>query len=277
VIGPAARFPLQSPATSAAVPAQPVLEAPKEALFALHARLGIDRSVIVQSARHGLDNSAVEDAISAGGGRYLGIAIVPTDVDDAELGRLAACGFRGVRFNFMRHLGAAEPIEAVMALAPRLAGHGLHLQVHFESELIHGLAPHLAESPVPVVIDHMARVDASKGPDHADFMALRRLLADERFLVKVSGVDRIDRGPPYAAGVALARLLVESFPDRCLWGTDWPHVNHHHCPDDKELAVLTAAIAPDADLRQRLLVRNPERFYRFDPLPIKRPASDARG
>lgn len=258
IVGPAGLFPFVQGTTSP--------DYPKEALFELHQSLGIARSVIVQSARHGQDNSAVEDAIHSGGARYLGVAIVGVDVDDAELLRLASAGFRGVRFNFMRHLSRAEPIEAVIELTPRLARAGLHLQVHFESDLIHSLAPHLLRSHVPVVIDHLGRVDASRGPDHADFAALMRLMGDERLRVKVSGVDRIDRTPPYAQAVELAQRLVASFPERCLWGTDWPHLNHHHQPDDRQLAALTAAIAPDPVARHRLLVSNPESFYRFVPL-----------
>jgi 2-pyrone-4,6-dicarboxylate lactonase len=260
IVGPAERFPLVDGASG---------YHPKEALFALHRQLGVERSVIVQSARHGLDNSAVEDAIRSGERRYLGVAIVGVDTSDDELARLVRVGFRGVRFNFMRHLHAAEPIEAVIEMTPRLARAGLHLQVHFESDLIHPLGPHLKRSHVPVVIDHLGRVDASRGASHADFAALTHLLQDERFHVKVSGVDRIDRGPPYPAGIELARLLVRSFPGRCFWGTDWPHLNHHHQADDATLAKLTALIAPDSELRHRLLVTNPETFYRFESLEAR--------
>ena len=257
VVGPADRFPLVEGASG---------HFPKEALTEMHRRLGIDRSVLVQSARHGTDNAAIEDAIRTSGGRFLGIAVVDVGVADGELARLAAAGIRGVRFNFMRHVHSAARIEDVVALTPRLARLGLHLQVHFESHLVHTLGPHLQRAEVPVVIDHMGRVDASLGAAHEDFAALVRLMGDERFRVKVSGIDRIDRQPPYAAGVALARQLVSSFPSRCLWGTDWPHLNHHHAPDDAALAELTAAIAPDPEHRHQLLVSNPASFYRFEPL-----------
>src|SRR3546814_6626774 len=112
----------------------------------------------------------------------------------------------------------------------------MHLQVHFASELIHELSPSLRRSPVPVMIDHRARVDASLGAGHADFAALHALLGSEHCWVKVSGVDRICRTGDYGCGVELARLLVEAFPDRCVWGTDWPHLNHHLAPDDDTLA-----------------------------------------
>jgi 2-pyrone-4,6-dicarboxylate lactonase len=260
VFGPAPRFPFAAGRNFTPV------DAPKEALFALHRTLGIERCVIVQSAVHGTDNRAVEDAIATGQGRYLGVALVAPGVADSELARLAAIGFRGVRFNFMRHLAGAS-IDDVVALTPRLAAVGLHLQVHFESALVHDLAGPLARSAAPVVIDHMGRVDATLGPDHADFRALVALLRNPLFRVKVSGIDRIDSRPAsaplYALGVELARRLVEAFPDRCFWGTDWPHPNHTHVPDDAALVDALERIAPTPAAREQLLVANPADFYRF--------------
>jgi 2-pyrone-4,6-dicarboxylate lactonase len=258
VFGPVARFP--HAADSAIQPA----DATKETLFALHRRLGIARCVIVQSLVHGFDNRAVEDAIAAGGGRYLGVALVPPGVADEELMRLAHAGFRGIRFNFMQHAGAAEGIRDMIDFTRRLAPLGLHLQVHFESSLIHLLAPALAHSAVPVVIDHMGRVDAAQGAAHPDFVALHALMQHPHIRVKVSGIDRISHQPGYADGIALAQMLVRDFPDRCLWGTDWPHPNHSHVPDDGMLVDALAQIAPDAAAREQLLVRNPQDFYRFD-------------
>lgn len=262
VFGPADQFPYAAGRNFTPV------DAPRETLYALHRRLGIARCVIVQSAVHGHDNRVVEDAIRAGEGRYLGVALVPANVADAELQRLAAAGFRGVRFNFMKHLTGASSVDEVVALTPRLKAAGLHLQVHFESSLVHSLGPVLARSAVPVVIDHMGRVDATLGAQHADFAALHALLANPLFHVKLSGIDRIDSNPAaapvYAQGVALARLLLESYPERCFWGTDWPHPNHTHIPDDGALVNALARIAPDAARREQLLVRNPQAFYRFE-------------
>lgn len=241
--------------------------APRDTLYALHRTLGIERCVIVQSMVHGMDNSVVEDAIVHGQGRYLGVALVPVDVPDAELARLAQAGMRGVRFNFMRHLGAGADVREVLALTPRLAAHGLHLQVHFESALVHELGPWLVQSQVPVVIDHMGRVDARLGDEHADFQALMRLLDATHFWVKLSGIDRIDaHAPPderYSRGVALARRLWCAHGDRCVWGSDWPHPNHTHIPNDAALVDAIAQIVPDEGGRQALLVVNPQRLYRF--------------
>lgn len=261
VFGPVERFPY-GPHHGAA-PAS----APKEKLFALHRKMGIQRCVIVQSVTHGYDNRVVEDAIEAGGGNYLGIARVPLEVPDDELERLAKRGFRGVRFNFMRHLSGCAVVQDVVAMTPRLAAVGMHLQVHFESELVHTVGEALRASQVPVVIDHMGRVDATRGTQHPDFRGLLRLLEDPKFRVKVSGIDRIysgcRAGEGYPAGVALACLLVERFPERCVWGLDWPHPNHTHIPDDGELVDALARIAPSRQALEQLMVHNPQALYRF--------------
>jgi 2-pyrone-4,6-dicarboxylate lactonase len=262
VFGPQSRFPF-APGRSFTP-----CEAPKEKLFALHALLGIERCVVVQSNAHGYDNSVTEDAVAARKGAYVGIALLPLSVDDAELARLDAAGFCGARFHFMRHLGAATPIEDVIAFGNRLAGIGWHLQLHFESSLVHELAPALLRSPVPVVIDHMARIDASRGLDQPDFRRLRELMRDARFWVKVSGPERASRqGPPYRDAVPFAKALVGDAGDRVLWGTDWPHPNLDHVPDDGVLTDLIAEIAPTDAQRQALLVDNPERLYRFGQRP----------
>jgi 2-pyrone-4,6-dicarboxylate lactonase len=258
VFGPQARFPF-APGRSFTP-----CEAPKEKLFALHEFLGIERGVVVQSNAHGLDNSVTEDVLKVRKGTYLGIALVPVSVNDAELRRLDAAGFRGARFHFMRHLGASTPIEDVVAFGKRLADLDWHLVLHFEGARIHELAPALQRSPVPVVIDHMGRIDASLGIDQPDFRKLLELLRDDRIWVKVSGAERVSRnGPPYEDAIPFARALVESAGDRVLWGTDWPHPNLAHVPDDGLLVDLLAAIAPTEAERHALLVANPERLYRF--------------
>jgi 2-pyrone-4,6-dicarboxylate lactonase len=258
VFGPEARFPFARERSFTPC------EAPKEKLFALHARLGIGRCVVVQSTVHGFDNSATEDALAARKGAYVGIALVPLTISDAELRRLDGAGFRGVRFNFMRHLSATAPIDDVIAFGKRLAEIGWHLQLHFESALVHELAPGLLRTVVPVVIDHMGRIDASRGLEQPDFVKLRALMKDERFWVKVSGAERASRqGPPYEDAVPYAGALVEDAENRVLWGTDWPHPNLSHVPDDAALVDLLASIAPSEAKRRALLVTNPGRLYRF--------------
>ena len=264
VFGPRHRFPY-----AAGLKVLPA-EAPKEKLFALHQKMGISRCVIVQSVTHGEDNRVVQDAIEAGGGRYLGIALVPVQVSLGELKRLAEVGFRGVRFHFMKHLQAGADVTQVLRLSESLATAGLHLQVHFESALVHTVGQALLQSQVPVVIDHMGRVDATLGAEHADFQGLMRLLEHPHVHVKVSGIDRIQAtaraGSGYPLGVDLARTLVQRFPSQCVWGLDWPHPNHTHIPDDAELVNALRSMAPTPELLQRVLVDNPQALYRFEAL-----------
>jgi 2-pyrone-4,6-dicarboxylate lactonase len=256
VFGPGAVFPYAEGAPF--IPA----DAPKEKLFAMHAAIGVERCVMVQSTCHGFDNSAIEDAIKAKGGAYKGVALAPVNVDDRELSRLARAGFYGVRFNFMSHLGKGPKIEEVIALTRRLAEIGWHLQVHFEIGSLKDLEPWFRKSAVPVVIDHMGRFDASAGLDQPGFKLLCELLEDDRFWVKVSGSERCTRqAPPYADAIPFARKLVNEFGDRAVWGTDWPHPNLNHVPDDGALADLLLEIAPSEQQRKAVLVDNPNRLY----------------
>ena len=259
VFGPRARFPF------AKVRAFTPADAPKERLFALHARLGIERCVVVQPLCHGFDNFVTTEAIAAKSGAYCGIALVPLGVEPTELQRLDALGFCGVRFNYVRHLGAAPSIDKVLALAGRLAELGWHLEVQMEPELIGELGPRLKRSPVPVVISHMGRIDASLGLDQQAFRALLALMRDRRFWVKVSGAERLTRcETPWAEALPLARRLVAEFGERVLWGTDWPHANlSGPPPDDGRLVDLLGEIAPGEAERQALLVDNPRRLYPF--------------
>lgn len=260
VFGPRARFPFADGRSY--TPS----DATKEMLFALHARLGIEHCVIVQPNCHGTDNRVTEDAIAASGHSYKGVALVRTDVSDAELKRLAAAGLTGARFHYMGHLAKGAPIDEVITFAKRLADIGWHLQIHGEASIIADMAPTLKRSPVPVMIDHIGRVDASLGLDQPAFRTLLALMGDKNVWIKVSGCDRATRqGPPYADAVPFARKLVAEFGDRVVWGTDWPHPNHTHKPDDGQLVDLIAEIAPSEAARQALLVDNPQRFYNFAP------------
>lgn len=240
------------------------VDAGKEGLFALHDFLGIQRCVIVQTALHGFDNSVVADAMQARKGSYLGVALASAQTTTAQIAEMDKQGFRAIRFNFMAHLKNSDSMDDILALTKRMEPFGWHLQVHFSSDLVHSLTPLLRLSAVPVVVDHIGRVDAALGPNHTDFQGLLKLLDDPRFYVKVSGVDRIAKNYPYDDGIALAKILVDEFTDRCVWGTDWPHPNHHHIPDDGSLVDLIPKIATSAEKVNKLMVVNPEKLYRFE-------------
>jgi 2-pyrone-4,6-dicarboxylate lactonase len=263
VFGPRERFPYAVNGTFA-----PEHDAPKEALFALNDSLGLQRCVVVQSSCHGFDNRAMEDALIARSGSYRGIALLPTTTPLAEIERLHALGVRGVRFHYMAHLGSATPINEVLTFSESFAHLGWHLQIHGSPNLLTDLAPALKLSSVPVVIDHIGRIDASLGNQNLDFQALVALMQHSHCWVKVSGMDRISKlGPPYLDAQPLAKFLVDEFGDRVVWGNDWPHPNHAGpMPNEEQLVALIQTIATSSDAKQRLLVTNPERLYDFPTL-----------
>lgn len=242
-------------------------DAPAEALNALHGKMGISRAVIVQASCHGKDNRATLDAIAKSGGRYLGIGMVGPEVTDAELAELDAGGIRGIRFNFVSHLGGAPDLDAFKVLVGRIAELGWHVVLHLDALDIVDYTDLFRTLPVPMVIDHMGRVDGSAGIDQEPLRLLLDFLGNDNVWVKVSGPERVSRaGHPFADAVPIARALIARAPERVLWGTDWPHPNMgaDGAPDDGHLVNLVERYAPDPALRQKLLVDNPQALYRFE-------------
>ena len=257
VFGPMADFPFSPKAKYLPQDAGP------EMLFALRDRLGFARNVIVQASCHGTDNRATLNAIAKSGGKARGVAVVDPAISEAELAALQAGGIRGVRFNFLKRLVDDAPKDKFLALAGRLP-EGWHVVVYFEADVLEELRPFLDAIPVPVVIDHMGRPDVTRGPDGPDMRAFRALL-DSRSDIwfKATCPDRLSpQGEPYDDFVAAVRPLVEAYPDRALWGTDWPHPNmEHRIPDDGGLVDVIPRIAVTEALQRRLLVDNPMRLY----------------
>ena len=239
-------------------------DAPKEKLFALRDHLGFSRNVIVQASCHGTDNAALVDALETAGDLARGVAVVAPDVTDEELRAMDAAGVRAVRFNFVKRLVDATPKEVFTGIAERIAKLGWHIVVYFEAPDLAELVPFLESLPTTIVVDHMGRPDVTKGVDHPDFQRFVDLLArNDNIWTKVSCPERLTvAGPPYDDVVPYARKLVETFPDRVLWGTDWPHPNmKSHMPDDGQLVDVIGQIAPTAALQQALLIDNPMRLY----------------
>jgi 2-pyrone-4,6-dicarboxylate lactonase len=238
-------------------------DAGPEMLFALRDRLGFSRNVIVQASCHGTDNRATLDAIAKSDGKARGVAVVDPVITEAELQALHEGGIRGVRFNFLKRLVDDAPKDRFLEVAGRLPA-GWHVVVYFEADIIEEMRPFLAAIPVPIVIDHMGRPDVTQGPHGADMTAFRALL-DSRSDIwfKATCPDRLSpQGEPYDDFVAAVRPLVEDYPDRVLWGTDWPHPNmEHRIPDDGGLVDVIPRIAVTPDQQRRLLVDNPIRLY----------------
>ncbi len=239
-------------------------DASKARLFALRDHLGLARNVIVQASCHGRDNAALVDTLQASNGRARGVAVVAPDISDAELQSLHNAGVRGLRFAFLKRLVKAAPKPDLLKLAARITKLGWHVVVYFEAEALEGLTPFLEALPCPVIIDHMGRPDVRKPLKGLDFQRFTSLMArNPRFHAKVSCPERLThQGPPYADVTPFARHLVEAFPTRVLWGTDWPHPNmKSHMPDDGALVDHIPKIAPTKALQQALLVDNPMRLY----------------
>nr|WP_317893328.1 amidohydrolase family protein [uncultured Sphingomonas sp.] len=240
-------------------------DASKEQLFALRDHLGFARNVIVQATCHGADNRALVDALEASEGRARGVATVRDTVTDEELAALDAAGVRGVRFNFVRRLVDPKPDAYYRAIIDRIAPLGWHVVIYFEAADLEERWDFFTSLPTTVVVDHMGRPDVTKLVDGPEFGRFVRLMAEhENVWSKVSCPERLSKsGPPtYDDVVPFARTLVERFPDRVLWGTDWPHPNMtSHMPDDGALVDIIPRIAPSEDLQRRLLVDNPMRLY----------------
>ncbi len=241
------------------------VDAGKDELWKLRDLLGFDRNVVVQATCHGADNAAMVDALRHSDGRARGVATIRPSVTDDELRDLHEAGVRGVRFNFVKRLVDPRPDAYYRALVERIAPLGWHVVVYFE-------APDLAERwnlftsfGVPVVVDHMGRPDVGKPVDGEEFgQFLRFMDSSHDVWSKVSCPERLSiEGPPYYADVRpFARTVVERYPDRVLWGTDWPHPNMtSHMPDDGHLVDVIPHIAPTAQLQHALLVDNPIRLY----------------
>ena len=240
-------------------------EAPLPAFRATHARIGVERAVIVNATPYGRDNTVILDAIAQSGGRYRGIGNVDDRMTDRELEALAAGGLDGCRFTFLSRLGGRPDMSAFDRIVTRIAPLGWHVDLYLPAAHLDELAPRLEALPVPYVIDHMGVVNAEAGLEQPAFQRLLSLLRrDEKCWVKITGPERISRtGPPFHDAVPFARALIETAPRRVLWGTDWPHPNVPFMPNDGDLMDLVALYAPDDRSRRLLLVENPARLFRF--------------
>ncbi len=239
-------------------------DAGKDKLFALRDFLGFERNVIVQATCHGKDNRALVDACQSAGDLARGVASVGPDITDQALAEMHEAGVRGVRFNFVKRLVDATPKEVFLSIAERIARLNWHVVVYFEADDLERLASFLESIPTVIVVDHMGRPDVTKGVDHPNFQRFLELLSrNDRIWSKVTCPERLTiTGPPYDDVVDFARTVTEEFPNRVLWGTDWPHPNmKSHMPDDGALVDFIPRIATTAAAQKALLVDNPLQLY----------------
>jgi 2-pyrone-4,6-dicarboxylate lactonase len=247
-------------------------DAGKAQLFALRDHLGFDKNVIVQATCHGSDNSALADALKASNNKARGVATVKRSVTDAQLQEMHAAGVRGTRFNFVKRLVDFTPKDELMEIAQRIAPLGWHVVIYFEAVDLPELWDFFTALPTTVVIDHMGRPDVTKPIDGPEFELFVKMMREHpNMWSKVSCPERLTVTGPNALNgeknaykdvLPFAKRIVETFPDRVLWGTDWPHPNlKNHMPDDGLLVDFIPHIAPTKELQQKLLVDNPTRLY----------------
>ncbi|MEO5706211.1 MAG: amidohydrolase family protein [Alteraurantiacibacter sp.] len=265
VFGPMAEFPFSAKAKYLPQDAGP------DMLFALRDHLGFSRNVIVQASCHGTDNAATLHAIAASQGKARGVAVVDPAITENDLITLHDGGMRGIRFNFLKRLVDNAPKDKFLEVAGRLPK-GWHVVIYFEADILAELRPFIDAIPVPVVVDHMGRPDVTQGPDGPDMRAFRTLLESRNDIwFKPTCPDRLDAlkegggGDPWDMFAAAIAPLVADYPDRCIWGTDWPHPNMDtEIPDDGHIVDMIPRIAPTTALQQALLVDNPNRLYWAD-------------
>ena len=259
VFGPGAEFPF------APERKYTPCDASKTQLFALRDHLGFSRNVLVQATCHGADNRATLDAIAHSDGKAKGIASVKPTISDEELAALNEGGIKGIRFNFVKRL--VDPIapDMLAGLVKRIKNYGWHIVIYFEAPDLPDLFDFISSIDTTVVVDHMGRPDLTKAPDGPEFSLFLKLMGDnDHVWSKVTCPERLSQsGPPtYDDFVPFASKVVEEFPDRVLWGTDWPHPNlKSHMPDDAWLVDMIPRVAPSAEHQKKLLVDNPMRLY----------------
>jgi 2-pyrone-4,6-dicarboxylate lactonase len=261
IFGPGEKYPY-APDRSYTPP-----DAPLERFRELQAILGLERAVLVNASCHGRDNRVIQDAIAQSGGRYRGVANADDSFTERDFAALHASGCRGVRFNFVKHLGGMPDMGEFHRVIERVRPFGWHVDLHFDAGDLVEHAELLAKLPVPFLIDHMGRVPTRGGLEQEPFRRLLELLRhNERCWVKVSGAERISSaGPPFTDAVPFAQALIQAAPSRILWGTDWPHPNiSKHMPNDGDLVDLIPLYMPDPALQRQILVDNPHRLYGFE-------------
>lgn len=265
VFGPAAEFPFAPDRKY--TPG----DASKTDLQRLREDLGITRNVIVQASGHGRDNAALLDALDYFGDTARGVVAVGSDVSESELNDMHQRGVRGVRFNFVKRLVENQSFEEVERVAAKIREFGWHIVVYFESPELPDLEGFLVNLGIPLVIDHLGRPDVSKGASSEEYSSFLRFVERTEAWVKVSCPERLTIKGPYAVAGAhevytdvapFARKTIEEFPERVLWGTDWPHPNlRSHMPDDAILLNYLSQVTSTESELQRLLVDNPLALY----------------
>lgn len=229
----------------------------------MHRVIGCSRGVLVQPSPYGTDNAALKAALQSGSFPLRGIALIDDATPEAELEELHRLGVQGCRIH-LSAANAAAILPTLPALADRIRRVGWHIQFLPSLVELPGVDRVLLALSVPIVIDHFGMVPAATGTDSPGFQTLRRLARSGRCWFKLSAPYRISsQSPGFPDVIPLVRALVEAAPNRCVWGTDWPHPNASFMPNDGDLVDLLPAWIPDEGLRRKILVENPAELYGF--------------
>jgi predicted TIM-barrel fold metal-dependent hydrolase len=256
----------------------PELASPEE-MSALHKALQIERVVIVTPSVYGTDNSATLFGIKARGATARGVAVIDDKTPEADLDAMNQAGIRGIRLNLATG-GVNDPSVGrprFQAAVERVKSRNWHVQLFTTLSMIAAIKDLVAASPVPVVFDHFGGAQAMLGVEQPGFSDLIELVKSGKAYVKISGAYRASKlAPDYPDSAPLARALIAANSDRIVWGTDWPHPNSVTPPgkkptdltplfqiDDGRLLNQLPVWAPDAAIRQKILVDNPARLYGF--------------
>lgn len=240
-------------------------DASREQLFALRDFLGFEKNVLVQATCHGADNSALLDVLEQSADKARGVVTVKADVTASELERMHELGVRGVRFNYVKRLVDPKPDAYYREIIAKIAPLGWHVVLYFEPADLAEKKDFFNSFGLPLVIDHMGRPDVTKPVEGEEFeLFLDFIRRNSGIWTKVSCPDRltVSGSPLYSDIVPFARTIVEEFPNRVLWGTDWPHPNmKKEMPDDGILVNYLPSIASTPALQEKLLVTNPTTLY----------------
>jgi len=266
IFGPPEIFPFQS--TEYTPPA-----APLEHYLKMTEVIGIERGVVVQPSVHGLDNSATLDAIARSQGRFRGIGRIDDKTTKDELQKLHNGGIRGVRFNLLDRPRGNVKLDVLDRCIEHIVEFGWSVDLHIDGKNLLEQEQRIRAMPLPVVIDHIARIKPVEALTQPPFQLLLDLLKANHIWVKVSGADKICNtqvhsyfGLPFVEVIPFARAVIAAASNRIIWGTDWPHSNNFgpgHTPNDGDLIDLLAAFAPDEQTRTKILVDNPAALYGF--------------
>jgi predicted TIM-barrel fold metal-dependent hydrolase len=250
-----------------------------ETLKRLGSARGISRFVIVQPSFYGADNSMTLDALDALGGNGRGVAVIdPKTTSPETLAEFHQRGVRGLRINLYSPMKSpsGDTLEASFAATAAVARTmDWHVQVIAPLPVLLAKVNLLAGAPVPIVIDHYGLYGQER-PGSFVGRCLLGLVSLPHVWLKLSAPYRHDRGPlndkPDREWLA---ALIDAAPDRCVWGSDWPHPPSHEQQKGASLeapyrplsyeALVDEFLAalPDADFAEHIMSDNAERLYGF--------------